>query len=51
MMITILIVITLLFVVYLHFFSPARIQKLEDEAFIKELESKMKNKKDVPDQE
>jgi hypothetical protein len=49
MMIAILIVITILFVVYLQFFSPARMQKLADEAFIKELESRIKDKKDAPD--
>ncbi len=44
MLIAIMVVIVFMFVIYLQYFSPAKRQKLADEAFIKELESKVKNK-------
>jgi len=44
MLIAIMVIIVFMFVIYLQFFSPTKRQKLEDEAFIKDLENKIKNK-------
>jgi hypothetical protein len=48
MLIAILVIIIFIFVIYLQHFSPTKRQKLADEAFIKELENKIKNKNNDP---
>jgi hypothetical protein len=44
MLIAIMVIIVFMFVIYLQYFSPTKRQKLADEAFIKDLENKVKNK-------
>jgi hypothetical protein len=51
MLIAIMVIIVFMFVIYLQYFSPTKRQKLADEAFIKDLENKVKNKSDSPGNE